>query len=115
MAYQITTREPFGLKISAIWVIPLFSYVLQKSIGITRPDREFIWWIALPSIFLFWALISFRIKKTKPEEISKTRCPKCGSAELPTSSPRTFYVCGSSDYDQRPGTFHQSKLCQEAT
>lgn len=32
-------------------------------------------------------------------------CPRCGADEASTKTPRTFYMCGSSDYDQRPGTF----------
>lgn len=41
------------------------------------------------------------------------KCPKCGSEEIEASSPRTTYSCGSSDYDQRPGTFQQSTLCKQ--
>lgn len=33
------------------------------------------------------------------------RCPNCGSPEVESNTPRTTYACGSSDYDQRPGTF----------
>lgn len=32
-------------------------------------------------------------------------CPKCEAEEVPANQPRTVYACGSSDYDQRPGTF----------
>lgn len=39
-------------------------------------------------------------------------CPKCGSIEMDISHPRTFYTCKSSDYDQRPTTFSQSRLCE---
>jgi len=38
-------------------------------------------------------------------------CPSCGAAEIDHNSPRTVYACGSSDYDQRPGTFLQSEEC----
>jgi hypothetical protein len=38
-------------------------------------------------------------------------CPECGSRERPASTPRTVYECGSSDYDQRPGTFKQGDGC----
>ena len=34
-------------------------------------------------------------------------CPSCGSPEADAMTPRTVYACGSSDYDQRPGTFSQ--------
>lgn len=38
---------------------------------------------------------------------STLRCPACGAAEVDALTPRTVYACGSSDYDQRPGTFRQ--------
>jgi len=40
------------------------------------------------------------------------KCPECGAPEIDALSPRTIYQCGSSDYDQRPGTFSQSSMCQ---
>ena len=39
-------------------------------------------------------------------------CPKCGKKEIEAKTPRTVYACGSSDYDQRPGTFIQSSDCE---
>src|ERR1035437_81506 len=40
------------------------------------------------------------------------RCPICNSPEVVSQTPRTTYSCGSSDYDQRPGTFKQSTRCK---
>lgn len=45
--------------------------------------------------------------------IPKEKCPKCGATETDTMTPRTTYECGSSDYDQRPGTFIQSEKCKQ--
>lgn len=39
-------------------------------------------------------------------------CPMCGAVEVDAMTPRTVYACGSSDYDQRPGTFKQSDNCK---
>ncbi|QGY75120.1 hypothetical protein CF8_0064 [Aeromonas phage CF8] len=39
-------------------------------------------------------------------------CPKCKAKEVEKSHPRTYYKCGSSDYDQRSGTFKQGKDCK---
>jgi hypothetical protein len=33
------------------------------------------------------------------------KCPACAAPEVPATTPRTVYACGSSDYDQRPGSF----------
>ena len=41
------------------------------------------------------------------------RCPCCSSVEIASSGPRTKYDCGSSDYDQRPGSFEQTQKCKE--
>ena len=42
----------------------------------------------------------------------KGLCPECGAKEVEASTPRTVYACGSSDYDQRPGSFVQSENCK---
>ncbi|MEA2037961.1 MAG: hypothetical protein U9O94_10730 [Nanoarchaeota archaeon] len=39
-------------------------------------------------------------------------CPRCESIEIESNTPRTVYHCGSSDYDQRPNTFKQTKKCR---
>jgi hypothetical protein len=39
-------------------------------------------------------------------------CPCCNATEVEADTPRTVYACGSSDYDQRPGTFLQSLECR---
>ncbi len=36
--------------------------------------------------------------------MSTLECPICKAKEVETNTPRTVYACGSSDYDQRPGT-----------
>ena len=44
--------------------------------------------------------------------IPQDKCPHCGRKEVEAMSPRTYYACGSSDYDGRPGTFKQSPDCR---
>ncbi len=39
------------------------------------------------------------------------KCPKCGAVEIEADTPRTVYSCGSSDYDNRPGTFKRGDNC----
>ena len=41
-------------------------------------------------------------------------CPQCGAEEMPISHIRTFYLCKSSDHEQRPGTFSQSMDCERS-
>jgi len=42
------------------------------------------------------------------------KCPVCGAHEVPFKNPATKYACGSTDYDQRPGTFRQAPTCRPA-
>ena len=39
------------------------------------------------------------------------KCPECGAKEVASFHPRTVYACGSSDYDQRDGTFEKGFDC----
>lgn len=51
------------------------------------------------------------IKNGRPlmtSNVVKENCPKCNSIEVDAMTPKTVYKCGSSDYDQRPNTFHQT-------
>lgn len=45
--------------------------------------------------------------------VNSGTCPVCQSIEVEANTPRTVYACGSSDYDQRPGTFRQSETCKQ--
>ena len=48
-----------------LWLIPTLTYVLQKSVGAIRPDREWIWFVGLPIVFSIWVLINFKFQKNK--------------------------------------------------
>lgn len=52
------------------------------------------------------------LKSITPTSDTGGCCQKCGAREVPFDSARTVYACGSSDYDQRPGTF--SELCHQS-
>lgn len=41
----------------------------------------------------------------KGDKMKEIICQNCGAKEIEALTPRTVYACGSSDYDQRPGTF----------
>lgn len=51
-------------------------------------------------------------RSPQPTTSPKCVCPVCGSEEMEHDGPNTVYACGSSDYDQRPDTFYQSKMCK---
>ena len=48
---------------SPLWVIPSISYLLQKLIGLEFNEREYAWWIGIPTVFIFWFLLNFKIIK----------------------------------------------------
>lgn len=43
--------------------------------------------------------------------VAGQECPECHSPEIDSNSPETKYQCGSTDYDQRPGTFKKGANC----
>jgi hypothetical protein len=47
---------------STLWLIPTMSYVVAKIVGVTY-HREWIWWVAIPTMALIWVLINWKIKK----------------------------------------------------
>jgi len=74
------------------------------------------WWGQLNSFEE--EVLKFKQSKSSPQECKSgesIRCPKCGAIEVDKMTPRTTYECGSSDYDQRPGTFKQSEKCLQSS
>lgn len=51
------------LETSPLWGIALFSYIMVKGMGVIIPEREWIWWIALPSLFMIWVIMNWKIVK----------------------------------------------------
>jgi hypothetical protein len=47
---------------STLWLIPTISYVVGNIVGVTY-HREWIWWVAIPTMFLIWGLLNWKIKK----------------------------------------------------
>lgn len=62
-----------------------------------------------------WGIIAYRVLKWKrpptQTNLPPESCPVCGASEVASNGPRITYACGSSDYDQRPGTFKQASSC----
>ena len=48
-----------------LWGVSLFVYILNKSLGIIDPDREWIWWGVIPSLFVVWVIMNWKIVKDK--------------------------------------------------
>lgn len=41
-----------------------------------------------------------------------SKCTFCGASEVDANTPRSVYACGTSSYDDRPGSFRQSEQCK---
>lgn len=53
------------LETSPLWGISLFSYIMVKGMGIIDPEREWIWWVSIPSLFMVWVIMNWKIVKDK--------------------------------------------------
>ena len=46
-----------------IWFIPTLTYTMQKVGNTQFNEFEWLWWVAIPSMFVLWFVINFKIKK----------------------------------------------------
>ncbi len=56
-------------------------------------------------------LASAELQRRQQPQTAGQYCPMCGSPEVDHYGPATKYACGSTDFDQRPGTFKESDRC----
>lgn len=48
---------------SNLFVMPTMIYIIQKLAGVQHNEYEFIWWIVIPSLFILWFMLNFKINK----------------------------------------------------
>jgi hypothetical protein len=48
---------------ATVWAIPTMSYLIQKSVGVPMNDLEYLWWLTIPSLFVLWMAINYKIVK----------------------------------------------------
>ncbi len=60
-------KRKFATPITSIpiWVIPLFSYLIQKSIGMVSEGKDWYWLLSISVAFLGWLTINFKLTNTK--------------------------------------------------
>jgi hypothetical protein len=49
---------------SQLWGVSLFMYITAKGMGIIDPEREWIWWGVIPSLFVVWVIMNWKIVKS---------------------------------------------------
>lgn len=47
-----------------IFLLPLLTYLIGKLNGLNY-DKEYIWWIIIPLLFLIWFFINYKIIKNE--------------------------------------------------
>jgi hypothetical protein len=48
---------------TSLWWVPTITYLIMKINNIISSNREWIWWVVIPVMFLIWVLINWKIKK----------------------------------------------------
>lgn len=46
-----------------LWGIPIMTYIIMKVSGTVSFHKEWLWWVAIPTLFVVWVLINWKIKK----------------------------------------------------
>ena len=46
-----------------LWLVPTCMYIGLKAADAISPRKEWVWWVAIPSLILIWGLINWKIKK----------------------------------------------------
>jgi hypothetical protein len=48
-----------------LWLIPTLMYGIGKLLGTEYNEYEYVWWIGIPTLFLAWFILNFKIGKDK--------------------------------------------------
>jgi hypothetical protein len=59
----IKRKSASPIQTMSIFVIPAMTYFIQSLMGIVNPNREWIWWVAIPTMVALWFVVNFKIKK----------------------------------------------------
>ena len=46
-----------------LWLIPTCTYIGMKAADSINSSKEWVWWVAIPSLVLIWGLINWKVKK----------------------------------------------------
>lgn len=62
--------EVCGICTASLWWIPTMTYFIMKMNDIISPSKEWVWWLAIPTMFLIWVLLNWKIEKTNDKKTS---------------------------------------------
>ena len=46
-----------------LWMIPTLFYGFGKLFGTKYNEYEYVWWIGIPTLFLAWFILNFKVVK----------------------------------------------------
>lgn len=52
----------------SLWMIPTLMYGLGKLAGAVYNEYEWVWWFGIPTLFLAWFILNFKIVKNEQDE-----------------------------------------------
>ena len=61
----IKRPEVCGICTASLWWIPTMTYFIMKMNGVIAPSKEWVWWVAIPVMFLIWVSINWKIETKK--------------------------------------------------
>jgi hypothetical protein len=59
----VKRTEVCGICTASIWWTPTMIYFIMKMSNIIAPNKEWVWWVVIPTMFLIWVLLNWKIKK----------------------------------------------------
>jgi hypothetical protein len=57
----VKRTEVCGFCTASLWWIPTMTYFIMKMNDIISPSKEWVWWVAIPTMFLIWVLLNWKI------------------------------------------------------
>lgn len=55
-------KEVCGFCTASLWWIPSITYLIFKINNVINPNKEWVWWVGIPLMFLLWLMINYKIK-----------------------------------------------------
>jgi hypothetical protein len=60
---EFTKRKNIcGICTASLWWIPTLTYFNMKMFDVLNEQREWVWWVGIPTMFIVWVLINWKIK-----------------------------------------------------
>jgi len=58
----IKRKSVCGICTASLWWLPIMVYISLKIMQSINEPYEWVWWVGMPTMFLVWVLINWKIK-----------------------------------------------------